>query len=148
MQGSFVGLGFRHTRGHMFRAIMEAIAFEYSSYADIMNKSAGKDVLQAITVVGGGAKSAVFNQIKADILGKPYQTADREDGPLLADAVIAAFGLGKIHNMKQTIQKALSYRSHFELNLQNHLSYTGYKNIYQEQFAYLLPLFHALQEQR
>ena len=78
VRGSFNGLTLRHTRGHLYRAVMEGIGYEYAQYRAILKQSAGM-AIDEVYVIGGGSKSALFNQIKADILGVNYAALDTAD---------------------------------------------------------------------
>ena len=68
-RGAWTGFSWGHTRAHFFRSILESVAFEYSSYLAVLESLApGLERVEA-RVVGGGAKSAGWNQIKANVLG-------------------------------------------------------------------------------
>ena len=67
IKGSWLGLTMRHDYRYLYRAIVESLAYEYKMYLDIIQESVlleggGSHVLS----VGGGAQSALMNQIKAD----------------------------------------------------------------------------------
>ncbi|MDD6926893.1 MAG: FGGY family carbohydrate kinase [bacterium] len=94
MRGGFVGITQKTTRGAMYRAIMEALAFEYRIYSDILASCGAIDNISAVYGVGGGAKSRVFSKIKADILNAEYRALKIADSAPRAAAVIAASGAG------------------------------------------------------
>ena len=73
MRGAWVGFSWGHTQAHFFRAMLESIAFEYAYYLSILRELIPDLSLIEARVIGGGARSAVWNQIKADVLGVPYQ---------------------------------------------------------------------------
>ena len=69
MRGAWVGVSWSHTQAHFARAILESIAFEYAYYLKILRDLLpGMHFVEA-RVVGGGARSVAWNQIKADVLG-------------------------------------------------------------------------------
>lgn len=74
--GAFMGLRINTGEAELFRAVLEAIAFEYKNYLDIMRETGCVNLLTSIRGVGGGAKSRVFSKIKADILGADYLIAE------------------------------------------------------------------------
>lgn len=95
VRSGWVGLTAGHTRGHMFRAILEGIAFEYAEWAGQMGRLSGNEPQEA-RALGGGARSVVWNQIKADVLGIDWLPTEREECGVLGDALIAAAGTGLI----------------------------------------------------
>ena len=90
-RGGWVGLTAGHSRGHMFRAILEGIAFEYAEWARLMGQLSG-NVPREARALGGGARSALWNQIKADVLGIDWLPTKREECGVLGNALIAAAG--------------------------------------------------------
>lgn len=94
MRGAWVGFSWSHTRDHFFRAILESVAFEYRYYLDILRAlSADLSVIEA-RVIGGGARSDVWNQIKADILGVPFQRLQRSEFATWGSALVAGAAVG------------------------------------------------------
>ena len=96
VQGAFIGLTAAADSGALYRAIMESIAYEYDSYLSILKDSGAIDRLSVIRGTGGGAKSAVFSQIKADVLGAPYAAQTNADSAPAAMARLAGHTTGYI----------------------------------------------------
>ena len=65
-KGSMLGFDARHTRGHMYRSILEAIALTMKQNVDAMSAELGI-TLTEIVVSGGGSNSPLFMQIFADV---------------------------------------------------------------------------------
>lgn len=103
IRGSWLNLNWSHKRGNLFLSIMESIAYEYHHYSDISKILLGKAYLKRILGVGGGAKSPVFNQIKADVLQTEYIPMERKDSATLACAVIAGYGIGLFDSIENAI---------------------------------------------
>ncbi len=70
---------------------MEAIAFEYKGYLAVMRSTGCIDRLKAVRCVGGGARSAVFCRIKADVLGADYHAAGALRSAPQTMALLAAY---------------------------------------------------------
>lgn len=96
VQGAFLGLTNNTDSGILYRAIMESIAYEYRGYLSILRESEAIENLDVICGVGGGAKSAVFSQIKADVLGVPYAAQINADSAPGAMARLAGHATGYI----------------------------------------------------
>lgn len=94
MRGAWVGFSFGHTRDHFFRAILEGIAYEYRFYLDILRDNIPDLSLTEARVIGGGARSPVWNQIKADVLNVPYQRLNRLEFATWGSALIAGHAVG------------------------------------------------------
>ncbi len=97
-KGMMLGFDARHTRGHIYRSILEAIALTMKFNVDAM--CAELDIiLEEIVVSGGGSKSTLFMQIFADVFGIPaLRTRDdngsRGSGASLGAAMCAAAAAG------------------------------------------------------
>jgi xylulokinase len=92
-RGAFVGLTLSHTRAHCARAVYEGVAF---AIWDILERSIAATGLRpaSLRVSGGGARSAFWNQIKADVIGMPVQQMKISDAASLGAAMLAAVGVG------------------------------------------------------
>lgn len=105
MRGAFLGLTWRHGKGHMVRSIMESIAFEYAFYLRAVREIApGYDPTFAVNI-GGGARSPVLRQIKADALGLDYHTQNREEFGTLGAAIIAGHAVGLFPDLRETARR-------------------------------------------
>ena len=94
MRGAWVGFSWGHTQAHFFRAVLESVAFEYAFYLGILGELIPDLKLIEARAVGGGARSPVWNQIKADVLGVPYQRLRRKEFGTWGSAMIAGKAVG------------------------------------------------------
>jgi xylulokinase len=102
MRGAWVGFSWGHTQGHFFRAVLESVAFEYAYYLRILRDLLPGLKLFEARVAGGGARSQVWNQIKADVLGVPYQPLRRGELGTWGSALIAGRAVGLFPNVAET----------------------------------------------
>jgi xylulokinase len=94
MRGAWVGISWGHTQAHFLRALLESIAFEYAYYLMILlDQIPALKILEA-RAVGGGARSTVWNRIKADVLGVPYQRLAGSEFGTWGSALIAGRAAG------------------------------------------------------
>ena len=91
-RGTLHGLAASHGPAHIARAVLEGLAF---ASRDVVERLAalGLDT-RDVLVLGGGAASAVWTQIRADVLGRPHHVAARTDTCAVAAAMIAAVAAG------------------------------------------------------
>ena len=99
MRGAWLGVSWSHTQAHFTRSILESIAYEYAYYLKILQESLPELVLVEARVVGGGARSEVWNQIKADVLNVPYQRLKGNEFGAWGAAMIAGKAAGLIDNL-------------------------------------------------
>lgn len=101
MRGAWIGFSWGHTQAHFFRAILESVAFEYAYYLQILKSQLPDLNLIEARVVGGGARSAAWNQIKANVLGLPYQRLQRNEFGTWGSALIAGKAAGLFENLAE-----------------------------------------------
>jgi xylulokinase len=90
-RASFVGATLRHDRAHFIRAVMEGITFEDRRALECVCPAGP---LGPIRCCAGGAGSALWNQIRADIFGHPVQTLACTEGGILGAAILAGVAAG------------------------------------------------------
>jgi xylulokinase len=121
MRGAWLGVSWSHTQAHFTRAILESIAYEYAYYLKILSESLPELVLLEARVVGGGARSPIWNQIKADVLNVPYQRLKGSEFGAWGAAMIAGKAAGLIDNLADHAQKsAILNGEPFYPSTQNH----------------------------
>jgi len=92
-RGAIVGLSLDHGRAHLFRAVLEGIAFEQAVATDAMEAALGRK-LAAVTAAGGGTNSALLMQIMASVLERSLAVSPVNEAAALGAAVLAAAGIG------------------------------------------------------
>ena len=92
MRAGFYGIAGWHTEGHLLRALFEGVTFEHRRHIDVL-RSAGIRFDNAI-LSGGGARSAVWPQMFADVLGIPISLAACAETGALGAAIAAGVGAG------------------------------------------------------
>jgi xylulokinase len=99
-RGAFVGLTVRHTRSHMTRSLLEGVAFGLRDSFELMKGVGHAEVLQ-VRITGGGARSALWRQILADVLGVELVTVNSREGAAYGAAILAASGAGVYESVPQ-----------------------------------------------
>jgi xylulokinase len=99
MRGAWIGFSWSHTQAHFFRAVLESVAFEYAYYLAILKELLPDLKLAEARVVGGGARSSVWNQIKADVLNVPYYRLIGNEFGTWGVAMIAGKAAGLIGDL-------------------------------------------------
>ncbi|HYF81698.1 MAG TPA: xylulokinase [Clostridia bacterium] len=89
-KGCFVGMSTTTTRGHMTRAVLEGVAFGLFDSLRILEEL--EVPIKQVRVIGGGAKSALWKQILADVFSLEIQEINTNQGGALGAAILAAVG--------------------------------------------------------
>lgn len=92
-RGIFWGLDPSHRRGHLYRAVLEGIAFEYALLIENL-EAEGVEMRPPILSYGGGSASLLLRRIKANVLGMPLRCLSGEELTLMGAALLAARRLG------------------------------------------------------
>ena len=92
IRAALVGIAAHHTRAHVIRAIMEGVAFSLRDTLTIFKEL--RVPVDQIRLSGGGARSALWRQIQADIYGHPVNTVQAEEGAAFGAALLAGTGAG------------------------------------------------------
>ncbi len=95
-RGGFFGLTLSHTAPHLVRAVMEGVALAMGRDLSLF-EGLGLDV-ERVLCVGGGARNALWNQIKADVVQRPLELAEEPEAGIKGAALLAAAGAGLIGN--------------------------------------------------
>jgi xylulokinase len=123
LKGGFAGLDFKHSRAHLFRAVLEGIAYEYAFYLSVLRDLYPKSNFTRMTATGGGSKSELFVSIKADVLGLSAVRSIVGDTALVGSAVIAACGAGLTGDYRGAVRKTIREEAPIRFNEERHGQY-------------------------
>ena len=140
-RGVFFGIDLRHTRGHFVRAIMESVAYMLRTHLDIVEEL-GVDATE-VRSIGGGARSDLWLQIKADVLQRPVQRVAVEEAACLGAAILAGVAVGVYRDLGEaTAHMVRLGRAFLPSSGLCTLYERGYQR-YQELYERLEPMFGA-----
>lgn len=91
-RGVVAGLTLRHSRGHLFRAVYEGIAFGIRQILEFLDDAVGAP--GRILAVGGGTQGGLWTQIVTDVCDRPQLLPAQTIGASYGDALLAAVGAG------------------------------------------------------
>ncbi|MGH3124157.1 MAG: FGGY-family carbohydrate kinase, partial [Streptosporangiaceae bacterium] len=97
-RGAFTGLALGHGRAHLYRAILEAVAYGGRQVTDAF--AGAGTVLSELVLTGGGSRSELWRQIHADVIGRPLLQLDQAQPAALGAAICAAAGLGAFPDLR------------------------------------------------
>ena len=91
-RAALVGLAASHSRGHIVRAILEGVTFSLQDTFTLFQEM--QVPVGTVRLGGGGARSALWRQIQADVYGYPVETVEAEEGAAYGAALLAGVGAG------------------------------------------------------
>jgi len=139
-KGVMLGFDARHTRGHLYRSILEAIALTMKHHVDAMSTELGI-TLDEIVVSGGGSSSSLFMQIFADVFGLRASRSVDAGGASLGAAICAAVAAGVHPDIESAAAKMTKGRESFVPDARHHAVYRDMnETIYQHIRAATDPL--------
>ncbi|WP_066371094.1 FGGY-family carbohydrate kinase [Neobacillus fumarioli] len=121
-KGMMIGFDARHSRAHIYRSILEAIALTMKNHTDAMCSELNVK-LDKITVSGGGSNSDLMMQIFADVFGVPAERNIVNGSASLGSAICVAVAVGPYESYEAAIQKMVLVRDTFQPDKANHMLY-------------------------
>jgi sugar (pentulose or hexulose) kinase len=116
-RGAFIGLTPSHGLGALTRAVLEGVCFELRRTLELVE--AAGNTIRAVIHTGGGARSPLWSQIKADIYHKPVHTLAVEEGGVLGSAILAMAASGYDPDIPSAVQRCVRTGQVFQPNPAN-----------------------------
>jgi len=141
-RGMILGLSLGHTRGDVARAFLEGVGYEVATCLDglrDMGIAPGE-----LVVIGGGAKSDIWAQIKADILGMPVARLRYTEAASLGAAVLAAAAIGLVTDPVATARTWNPPVRIFTPNPETAAVYRERRRLFDDVYTALRPLYPRL----
>jgi len=144
IRGAWVGFTWTHRKPHFYRAVLESIAYDFAQALNVVREYCPGVRFSEVRAIGGGARSDLWNQIKADVLGIPYVRLRRESVHTLGCAIIAGHAVGVYPDIADTAIKLTPTVGRFEPRPDYHRHYQCYVEAYRQAFDPLRGLYQTL----
>ncbi|RRD94156.1 carbohydrate kinase [Clostridiales bacterium COT073_COT-073] len=145
--GSFLNMTMDTEQAVLWRAVLEAIGYDYMTVTDTYRN--GGINLDHIIVSEGGSRSDLWNQIKADMLNSTVTTLKISGGAIMTNIVIAAYAVGDIENLKDSLDSWLEVKKVYTPNPENTKYYRKIYNMQDKLVREkMLPAFDMLEKIR
>lgn len=135
-KGVWFGFTLQHTRAHFMRSIMESLGYIVRRNIDSL-RDMGIEAKE-IRSLGGGSKSAVWNQIKADINQIPLETVNSVEAASLGAAILAGKAVGVFEDISSAAASMVQVTNRVLPTPEN-------RPVYDEGYAMYRKLFHDLE---
>ena len=145
-KGAIIGFGDVHTRAHLYRSILEGLAYALREGKERIEKRS-RIPITSLRVSGGGSQSKIAMQITADLFGLPTAKPHLYETSGLGAAIAAAVGLGFHSDFKAAVKAMTHVGQVFEPDLKNHKLYNDlYNDVYKKMYKRLKPLYQRIRE--
>jgi xylulokinase len=141
-RGVFFGLSLATTKGDLVRAILEGGA--YGLRHNVEAAAEAGFVLETMACVGGGARSALWNQIKADVLARPVTLPAAAYGAPMGDAIVAAAGVGLYPSIEAAVAAMVKPGQRYQPQAENVACYEACYRVYRSLYPALREAFVEL----
>ncbi len=134
--GAFIGIHTLHGPGHFSRAVLEGVAYSLRQILELVTGLEHR-VKEPLVVSGGAARADLWNQIKADVFGRPLVTLANSHVGAVGTAILAAVGTGQFGSYEEAVKQMVHTEREFTPQAQN-------AEIYQECYLKYCQLYPAL----
>ena len=143
-KGAIIGFGDVHTRAHVYRAILEGLAYALREGKERIERRGGTRITE-LRISGGGSQSDAAMQLTADIFGLPTSRPHVYETSGLGAAIDAAVGLGLHPDFPSAIAAMTRVGKVFEPIAANHAVYDQlYREVYLKMYRRLQPMYRDI----
>lgn len=143
-RGAIIGFSDVHTRAHLYRALLEGLAYALREGAERIEQ-ASKVAITELRVSGGGSQSDAALQLTADIFNLPTARPHTYETSGLGAAIVASVGLGLHNNFNAAIASMTRIGQVFEPNPKTRDLYDAlYQRVYKRMYPRLQRLYNEL----
>ncbi len=145
-KGAIIGFGDVHTKAHVYRAILEGLAYALREGKERTERRS-KIPITELRVAGGGSQSDAALQITADVFGLPTARPHTYETSGLGAAIDAAVGVGLHTDFETAVREMTHVGQVFDPDLATHKIYDAlYHRIYKRMYRKLKPLYEEIRE--
>lgn len=137
------GLSVSHRRADVLRAFFEGVGYSFLHNLEIYENELGVKI-DHVLLSGGGSKSAVWQQIHADMCNKPVYVVEVKESEALGNALLAGFGTGLFPDIVEAADRMVKIERVVEPNQANHERYMELFAIYKRIYEHVKDDFAAL----
>ena len=143
-KGAIIGWGDVHTRAHLYRAILEGLAYALREGAERTERRT-KTRITELRVSGGGSQSPAAVQLTADVFGLPTGRPHTSETSALGAAIDAAVGLGIHPSFEAAVAEMTRLAEVRDPDPANHAIYDElYRDVYRRMYPALRPLYASI----
>lgn len=143
-RGVFFGITLRHDKPHFVRAVYEGVAYGLRDSFEILGEM--QVPISQVRASGGGARSAVWRQIQADITGREHVLINVDEGPAFGAALLASVGTGVYPSVETACRSTIKVVSSTQPDIARKALYDRYYAVYRALYPALKDQFANVSE--
>ncbi|MGI6333128.1 MAG: xylulokinase [Saccharofermentanales bacterium] len=144
LRGMWMGFDWSHGPEHFYRALVESYTYDFSLAIDRIKALYPEYDTPIVKMIGGGAKSPCWLQMSADIEGKDYVTANRNDVSMWGACILAGNAVGLFKDMRETAKKNIQIEKVYKPNPAMKEIYLKHRNLYRQLLTELRPFYRKI----
>ncbi len=145
-KGAIIGFGDVHTRAHLYRAILEGLAYALREAAERVERRRGI-AIERVRVAGGGSQSDAALQITANVFNRPAERPHLYETSGLGAAIIASVGLGLQPDFASAVRAMTRVGQVFAPQPEHAHTYERlYRRVYLRMYRQLAPLYRDIRD--
>jgi xylulokinase len=141
-RGVFFGITLRHDKRHFVRSVYEGVAYGLRDSFEILGEM--QVPINQVRASGGGARSAVWRQIQADITGREHVLINVDEGPAFGVALLAGVGTGVYPSVEEACRSTIKVTSNTQPDMAAKSLYDRYYSVYRALYPAVKDQFAAV----
>jgi xylulokinase len=141
-RAAWVGLTAKHSRADLVRSVIEGVCYSQKDGLDIIERMGVG--LESVRLSGGGARSAFWRQMMADVLNKRVVTLDTQEGSAYGAALLAVTGTGAYGSIEECCRVAIREAAEVSPRRTDAEFYAKLHRVYQAIYPALKPIYEQL----
>jgi len=143
-KGAIVGLTFMDNKSTVCKALLEGLTFELRRNIDLLRES---DIeIKNLHAVGGGAKSRLWLQIKADICQTQIKVPKVTEAACLGAGILAGVAAGDFKDVKDAVNQIVRFNKTYDVNVMQSAMYDDHYKVYKELYPALKSFYQKMDE--
>ncbi|MPN08156.1 Xylulose kinase [bioreactor metagenome] len=146
LRGMWMGFDWSHKQGHFYRALLESFSYDFALTEKRIEALYPEYDLNTVKIIGGGAKSPLWTQMNADVMGKEFHRLNREDVAMWGAAMLAGSAIGLFPDITETAKQHVKVEKKYLPDMKMNEIYKKHMELYKEYTVELTDFFERIQK--
>ena len=137
-KGAIIGLTLEHTSADIYKALMEGVSYEMLLNIEMLRKAGVR--ITKLHATGGGAKSSVWLQLKADVFGLPIVSLGSSEAGTIGSIMLTGLASGAFSSLEEAAGKLIHEEGTYYPDMKKHAEYMVLFEKYRQVYPAVRPL--------